>query len=218
MSRRRWTELELDVLRMEFADSPTADLATLFGRSYVAVAYQAWKLGLKKSAAFLASPASSRLDGRTGWTHRFMPGHRPWNTGKKVGTRGRSAQTQFKPGVLSGRAAQLVMPVGSLRVNAAGYLEQKTSTRSGPPRMRWTAVHRLVWESAHGPIEPGHVVVFRPGRRSANLDEITLDALELVTRAELMGRNSVHNLPPELAQIAQLRGVLNRKINQRATP
>ena len=84
--------------------------------------------------------------------------------------------------------------------------------------MRWTAVHRLVWEAAHGPIEPGYVVVFRPGRRSANLDEITLDALELVTRAELMGRNSVHNLPPELVQIAQLRGVLNRKINQRTTP
>jgi hypothetical protein len=35
----------------------------------------------------------------------------------------------------------------------------------------WVAVHRLVWEQAHGPVPPGHIVVFRPGRHTTDLDE-----------------------------------------------
>lgn len=31
-----------------------------------------------------------------------------------------------------------------------------------------------------------------------------------------MRRNTVHNLPPELAKVVQLRGAINRQINKRA--
>jgi hypothetical protein len=72
-----------------------------------------------------------------------------------------------------------------------------------------------VWEAAHGPVPPGHAVVFRPGRRSSELARITVDGLELITRAELMRRNTHHNLPPEVSQLIQLRGALNRKIRNR---
>jgi hypothetical protein len=34
-----------------------------------------------------------------------------------------------------------------------------------------------------------------------------------MSRAESMRRNSYHNYPKELAQLIQLRGALNRKIN-----
>ncbi|BBI51055.1 hypothetical protein HORIV_34760 [Vreelandella olivaria] len=40
--------------------------------------------------------------------------------------------------------------------------------------------------------------------------------LELISRAELMRRNSYLNLPEPLPQIVQLRGALNRKINSRS--
>lgn len=213
-ARRAWTDLEIDVLCREFADSRTDALAVLLGRTYRAVASEAKKLGLKKSAAFLASPAAGRLNGSTGLMRRFLPGQTPWNKGKTFATRGRSAQTQFKPGL----APKNTLPLGSYRISPDGYLEQKISELPGPPNLRWKSVHRLVWESAHGPVEPGHVVVFRPGRRSTRLDDITPDALETVTRAQLMARNTVHNLPPELAQLVQLRGVLARKINQRSEP
>jgi hypothetical protein len=72
-----------------------------------------------------------------------------------------------------------------------------------------------VWIEAHGPVPAGHAVCFKPGRRSTVLEEITLDALDLVHRRDLMQRNSVHRLPKPLAQLVQLRGALNRKINAR---
>ena len=84
------------------------------------------------------------------------------------------------------------------------------------PARRWVAVHRLVWEAAHGPVPDGHVVVFLPGKRTAELDGITLDVVELVTRRELMRRNSVHQMPKELVELVRLRGVLTRQINTKA--
>jgi len=99
-----------------------------------------------------------------------------------------------------------------------GYLERKvTDDPSFVPNRRWVSVHRLVWEAAHGPVPQGHAVVFLPGRRTADLASITLDGLELVSRAELMRRNSYHTrYPKEVAQLIQLKGALNRKINRRS--
>jgi len=213
-SGRQWTTLETDILRHEYPDSRTDALATLLGRSRTAVAQQAGRLGLKKSPAFMRAADSGRLNGARGYLQRFPPGNRPWNKGRQFIAGGRSAQTRFKPG----QRPKNEMPIGSYRIDPDGYLEQKTSASPGPSKLRWTPVHRLVWESAHGPVDPGHVVVFKPGRRSAQLHDITLDALELITRAELMARNSLHNLPPELVQVIRMRGVLNRRINERSHP
>lgn len=48
-------------------------------------------------------------------------------------------------------------------------------------------------------------------------DSITLDRLELVTRAENMRRNSRHTrYPPDLNAVMQLKGALTRKINNRS--
>ena len=77
-------------------------------------------------------------------------------------------------------------------------------------------MHALVWMEAHGPILPGHVVVFRPGRHTTDIERITLDAVELVTRAELMKRNSVHSVyGPEVARLVQLRSAVTRQINRK---
>jgi hypothetical protein len=77
-------------------------------------------------------------------------------------------------------------------------------------------VHLLVWEAANGPVPPGHAITFLPGRRTTDASLITLDALQLVSRAELMRRNSHHtNYPKEVSQLIQLKGALNRKINRR---
>ena len=128
--------------------------------------------------------------------------------------RQRVARTQFKP--RAPHESRNYRPIGSLRVSREGYLERKVSDDHPVPARRWVGVHRLVWEQAHGPVPPGHAVVFKPGRRTTVEAEITLDRLECITRADLMRRNSYHtNLPPEVARLVQLRGVLNRKINNR---
>lgn len=211
---RPWTPRERDLLRREYADTATRALADRLGRTYASVAQQALRLSLKKSAAFLASPPAGGWGGSRSGARRFAPGYAPWNKGKPFNAGGRSATTHFKPG----SRPKNELPIGSHRLRPDGYLEQKVSDQPGRHAQRWIPVHRLVWEAAHGPLAPGFVVVFKPGRRSASREDITVEALEIVSRAELMARNSLHNLPPELVDVIRLSGRLTRQINQRSKP
>ncbi len=216
--RKPWQPEELALLRQLYPHVLTADLARQLGRCQGSVYQKAANLGLVKTPAFVADTARQRSTqpGHPSHQTRFQPGLQPWNKGKAHPARGNSAQTQFRPGQLNGRALQLVVPVGSYRINSDGYLDQKTNDQPGLQTLRWKAVHRLVWEAEHGPVPAGHAVVFKPGRKTTEVERITVDALELVTRRELMARNTVQNLPKPLARLAQLRGALNRQINRRA--
>ena len=199
----RWQPWQIELLVRNHAHSTNADLAVALGRSRPSVMDKAMKLGLVKTAQHRAAAPRAT---------QFKPGGAPWNKGVHYTTGGRSGETRFKPG----HRAQTWVPIGSLRINADGYLGRKTNDEA-PSHRHWTSVHRLVWEAAHGPVPAGHAVVFLPGRRTTVEADITLDALELLTRAELMRRNSVHTrMPPELVALVQLRGALNRQINARS--
>lgn len=77
-----------------------------------------------------------------------------------------------------------------------GYLERKvTDDPSKKPARRWIAAHRLVWEAANGPVPAGYMVRFRAGMATTEESEITIDRLELVSRAYNMAQNSIHNYP-----------------------
>lgn len=218
-ARKPWPPEDVATLRAEFPDSRTDDLAVKLGRSYTTVAQKAAKLGLRKSAAYLASADAHRFDGIKGVGSRFTAGHPTWNKGKpgSTGIQEACRATQFKPGRLASEARNY-RAIGSLRICADGYLEKKvTDDPDIAPARRWVALHRLVWEAENGPIPRGHIVVFRSGQRTVTESDITLDRLELLTRSENMRRNSVHtNYPPELARLVQLRGALNRQINRKA--
>jgi hypothetical protein len=140
---------------------------------------------------------------------RFKPGLTPWNKGTHYVAGGRSAETRFKPGNRSGRAAQLYREVGSLRLNADGYIDLKVC--EAPGAKAWRGLHLVLWEDAHGPLPPGHCLVFRD-RDKWN---VCLANLELVTRADNMRRNTYHRYPQPIPQLIQLRGALTRQINQR---
>lgn len=221
MSGRPWTAADIAALRRDYPHLPTAHIAARLGRSVGQVYRAAERQGLRKSDAYLASPAACRLrrGNNVGAAHRLTKGFTPWNKGLpgSTGQHPNSAAHHFQPG-RPAHEARNYRPIGSLRLSKDGYLERKvTDDPALYPARRWVAVHRLVWEAAHGPIPAGHAVVFRPGRKATEPERITLDALELVTRAELMRRNSYHtNLPPELARVVQLRGALTRQINKRA--
>lgn len=216
--KRPWSADEVARLQRDFPNVPTYLLARDMERGIRSVYTKAYQLGLRKSAEFFASGASGRTRGDRGKSSRFKPGQTPWNKGTNWIAGGRSAETQFKAGTLNGRAAQLYQPIGSERVNFYGHLERKvTDDPSICSTRRWVPVHRLVWEAAHGPIPPKHVVTFKPGRLTTNAEEITPDALELLSMRENMARNSRHNrYPPEVNQLIQLRGALNRKIKNRS--
>lgn len=217
--RHRWTKRELAELERCYPHERTADLARRLGLPVYRVYAAANTRGLRKSAAFRASSASGRIlrGGKLSVATQFKPGHVPANKGlRRPGWHsGRMRETQFKAGSLGGHAAEIVKPLGHLRVSKDGYLERKVNN-DRPFNKRWKAVHRIVWEAAHGPIPAGHVVMFKPGRRGQRLEDIAEDALELVTRAELARRNRMWTLYPKpIATSMHLLGQLRRRIRAR---
>lgn len=213
--RRRWTDDEIAILRDLFPNHRTEDVATMIGRSTTITAQKANNIGLRKSAEYLASPASGRLlPGDTrGLSGRIQPGQTPWNKGIKFEPGGRSAETRFKAGL----RPHNTRAVGDTKLTKDGTLVRKISDATGKRCNRWRAVHELVWTEANGPLPPKHIVVFRPGMATAKVEEITLDRVECISLAENMRRNTVHNYPPEIARLLILRGALNRQINKRSS-
>jgi len=217
VTRRRWSPQEVALLRELYPHVSSGDIAAQLGTTLHKVYNKANKLGLRKSREYLRTTAAGRLTGNDtrGRPYQFQPGAAPWNKGLTGGPP-LSPHTVFcKGGPRYGQALHNWVPLHSLRVNSDGYLVRKIADVAGAAQHKnWRAEHRLVWEAAHGPVPAGHAVVFRPGRHTTRAEDITPDALEMITRAELMRRNSVHRLPPEVQRLVQLRGVLQRLINQ----
>jgi len=216
--RKAWSEHELATLRTLYPHSTGSALEAELGRSAKSIYSKAHEIGLQKSAEYLASQRSSRI--KRGKQHpnmvatQFRPGHATWNKGIKgsTGLHPNCRATQFVPRAPD--EARNYLPIGSLRINTDGYLERKvTDDRSIATARRWVGVHRLVWEAAHGPIPEGRIVVFAGGRRTTNIDEITLDRLECISRAEHARRNS-HWRNPELGRLTQLKGAITRQVNR----
>lgn len=204
---RYWTEAESAEFIRLYPDMDTPTLAAHFGRSIDAIYNHAFLLNLHKSTEYKA-----RVQARTnlnlsekGKAHRFHSAQTPWNKGKKGWCGEGCDKTQFKKGQIPPNWK----PLGFERISKDGYLERKITDLQGVKNYR--AVHLILWESVNGPLPPGHAVIFIDG----NKQNITLDNLLLVTRAELMQRNTRHRLPPELNAVIQLRGVLNRIINKK---
>jgi len=200
MSRYVWTAEAVAMLQRLYADTPTDQIAAQIGVTPEQVYHKVQRIGLRKSAAYMASVAAAT---------RFKPGLTPWNKGQKHPSTGRAIDTQFKPGTRSGKALENYQPIGAERLSKDGYLERKIHD-GRPFQRRWRAVHLLEWEAINGPLPAGHAVVFRDG----NKRNIALDNLELVTRAELMRRNSVYRHGMEIAQLSMLRGKITKQINR----
>ncbi len=211
-----WSEEDKALLTRLYPDRTAADVARLLGRPVSQIYCTAARPGVRKSAEFFAGPESGRTDGKRGKSSRFVKGQTSWNKGVPgiCGTHPNSRRTQFKKGEMRGAAQHNYVPIGSHRVSKDGYLERKVTDDHPVPARRWVAVHRLVWEDANGPVPSGHVICFLPGRRSSDLDAITLDALELVSRADLARRNHPRSHSPELAGLMQLKGAITRQVNR----
>lgn len=214
-----WTAQQTSQLHALYPHRPTDQVAQILGYSVSTIYRQAAALGIKKSQAFNDSEHSGRIqrgrdDPRMVAT-QFQPGAAPWNKGVpgSTGHHENTRATQFK--TRRPEESRNYLPIGGLRVTRDGLLERKmTDDRSIVPARRWTAVHRLVWEAANGPIPKAHIIVFRPGQRTTQEDDITIDRLECISRAENARRNHPARKSPELAKLVQLKGAITRQVNR----
>lgn len=208
--RKVWTDAEREILRARFPAERTADIARDLGRSYQSVATQAALMGLRKTPDYLRDVAQvvSAKAIAAGAKSQFKPGHRTWNTGMKGWTAGgRSGETRFKPG----SKPQTWVPVGTEVRTTDGYWKRKVRDDAEHSRHNWKMVHVLVWEEANGPVPAGHIVVFK----DKNKDNLALDNLELITRAENARRNTIHRFGPEVESAIRLVASVRRQIAKR---
>ena len=215
LTRHAWSDAQLEILRRRYPHERTDRLAEELGMPIGKVHAKANGLGIHKTPEFLASPDSGWIakGNPRGIGCRFKPGQTPWNKGKPHPTRGRSAETLFKPGQRQGVAVELWQPIGTERLTKEGILQRKVNDDM-PASQRWQSVHSLVWIEAHGPIPRGHVVIFKPGMATTVAAEITAEKLELVSRAELMRRNTIHRYPAELRSAMMAVGQFKRRLRE----
>lgn len=172
-AKPRWSDAELEQVRMRYPHERTDQLAAELKRSIGSVQQAAVRMKLAKTAAFMASPESGRL--RAG--HPACSNH----------------------------------PVGTIMRNGVKkYLWVKLE-ELGPFPAGWRLLHHHVWESAHGPIPPDHVVAFRNGERT----DTALENLELVSRHDWAMRHAISNLPSELISVIAMKMQLMRAIAKR---
>lgn len=192
-----WKEYEDQVMRSLYANTSNAQLAKLLDRSLRAIKNRSNVLELRKSADYMQ---------RTAGEAQFKKGFVPWNKGKKFPGTGGSLETQFQ----KGQRPSNWLPIGSERISRDGYLQRKV-TDTGVTRRDFVAVHHLVWVEHTGqPVPKGHALIFKDGNKQ-NLD---ISNLELLTRADLMRRNSVQTLPPEIKAQVHLIAGFNRRLRR----
>ena len=216
MKRFHWAPAHEALLREHYPLLRAQTIADALGASVKAVYQKAHALGLKKSAAFHQLELSGRIQrGHTDprmVASRFKKGLVPWNKGLKgvVGVQEGCRATQFQPGAMPHNT----LPVGSYRINPDGHLQQKVSNAKGHNSVRWRGVAELVWCAAHGPLPPGHLVAFKPGQFSNQLENITLDRVECISRAENLRRNSPYRHCAEYGRLVQLKAAIARQVNR----
>jgi len=217
--KRIWTAAERRLVRKLYPDTSPAKIAKKLSCKISQLYQLAARMGVGKSTEYLAKQ-NARLGARlqkSGFGHRYPKGHIPANKGlRRPGyAPGRMAATQFKPGARSGFAEKNWKPIGTIATDNEGFQRIKIRDRvNGKPigwdKSIWPLLHHREWEKHHGPIPPGHKVVFKDGDRSHS----AIENLELLTDGEMMLRNTIHKLPTELKDTIVLLSRVRRRMKK----
>jgi hypothetical protein len=165
-ARATYSAADDAVLIERFADTPTAELAAMLKRPAGSVTHRARRLGLTKSAAYLATPASGRMQPGTtiGARTQFPKGGQPANKGRtypKGWSPGRMASTQFR----AGQDVWNHKPIGFERVAGQYTFTKVSDLKNVPWTVNWKLTHVLKWEALHGPVPDGQCLKSRDGDR-----------------------------------------------------
>ena len=205
-TRALWTADEVAYLQQHYADSTSQAIADHLGRSLRKTYAKAYGLKLNKSAAFLASEASGRMQQplHGGKAHWFKKGSVPQNKGKKAKYNANSAATQFGPGHLPANYRE----VGALRINGEGYIDIKMAEG----KHQWFLLSHYNWFLHNGwwPHD-GHCIWYKNGDKH----DCAVENLEILTRQEHLQRTTLHRLPKSVVDVILLRGQLTKAINRR---
>jgi hypothetical protein len=213
--KRLWSNTEINYVKANYADLSSVDIAQKLNRPLSSIYGLAYKLGLKKSEAFLKSEKSGRLsagDKRIGTNTQFIKGHKPANAGKKM-------EEFMSPETLK-KFKSNFFKKGNVPHNAYKDWEEgfvKFSDGNSYIRIKVPGIRKLVFKhvwlfmKAHGSIPEGHVISFIDG----NSMNCVFENLKAIPKTENMKRNSIMRFPEELRSVIRLLSKLNKSINEK---
>lgn len=197
--RQIWLKPQEAIVRKHYANATPQEMSALLDNVFDAkqISHKAKKMGIRKSKAYKRKYG---LDDNG----RILKGSDPWNKGMRgLKLLGRCCETQFKKGLIPHN----YRPIGSTRLTKDGYTEIKIADPC-----TWETMHREVWKQHHGEYPPaGTAIVFIDGNKQ-NCD---ISNLQLLTRQEMMQKNTVHNLPEDLKEVIYLHAAITRRVNER---
>jgi hypothetical protein len=195
--RSTFTKSDDQFIRANFETMSFRAMAKTIGRSKYGVMYRLRLLGLVRSAE-----ANARFNGT-----KFNIGSTPWNKGKKIVVTEAMKHTFYKKG--NTPANTLPDNSISLRFSKEGrpYMFLRISKNN------WKHIHVCLWEHYHGRAPEGYVVVFK----NKDTLDVRIENLELITREELMKRNTIHNYPEPVKNAIRALGKLKKTIKDHGT-
>ena len=192
------TTIEDQFISENYLIMPIKTMAKMIGRSHTFVRGHLSKLNL------IIPPELAlkrKLDSRK------KKGDVPSNKGKKRTPEqyAKSAPTMFKKGITPHNTKY------------DGYIVKRHHKHDGKDYMfiriaqgKFELLHRKVWMDANGEIPARMLISFKNG----DTLDCRLENLEMISMAENMKRNTLHNYPEDIRHNIQLIGVLNRQINK----
>lgn len=198
-SQKPFSSKENKFIIDKIKDLSIKEIAASLKTSYTTIQKQAHLLGL--TAIIEEKKQASR----------FHKGHVSFNKGKKQSDYmkpeaiERTKKTRFQKGLTPPNT----LPVGAEVLRKISEREYWLIKNKNSKNLIFK--HIYLWETANGKLPKGYNVVFKDG----NTLNCVIENLECISDAELMERNSFrNNYPPEIQQLIQLKGVLNRQINK----
>lgn len=190
-----YSPAEDDYIRSHYLDTPIKRIAKDLGRSNCGVMGRLRAMGLEL-------PTGVALHNMM--ESRFQKGRESHNKGKSMTPqmRERMQHTFYKPGNLPANTRKN----GDISIRADKRGVKYKFIRIG--LSRWEALARYNYRMEHGPIPHGHVII--------HLDGDTLNCepynLGMITKAQNMLRNTIHQYPQEIKDTIHTLSTLNRKI------
>lgn len=183
MSRKIWSESELEALKIDYPNTDTSELAVRFNCSIGSVHNKAFGLNLKKSKEYIANTGYLGSSTEASKATRFKKGNESWNQGQ------RGLKPWMKGMFEKGAKPANTLYDGAITLRAYGEKNpvKKKYYYIRLENAKWVPLHRHLWEEKNGKIPPKHIVAFKDG----NPLNCVIDNLELMTMKENALRN--HN-------------------------
>lgn len=179
-SRHRWTNDEIEYLRVNYQIYPIPELVIKFNDHFNS------SLSRKQLLSIM-----SHHNIRCGRSAKFVKGHTPANKGKTWDEIGLSEETKYKMRqnlFKTGHNTHNSLPVGTEIIKKGKVMIKCDTEGNSKSHKWWKYKHHIIWEEAHGPIPKDHLIVFADG----NPNNFDLNNLVCVSRGEALVMNQNH--------------------------